>query len=312
MHCLFKFAWVKLLRSRLPSGKGIMGSWAKLASHVAFRKGQATYCGYQNEVEPGIWVGGIVGLKKILGAKSRAQAIAIMDELSRLGYIEYTIEEKTKKLTYRICDWVMECSGKACASGTVYAVEEYGFLCVSRLITQRLVEQNYIFEEADAWLDLWCHTVWEDPRNAFSFLAASLQYSNGAVLTLETLGKRWGWEKTKVWRFFKKNGDVFALHRLPGNYGCLIFNKSYPTGTDRSMPTSGEIDVVFKAQKRQIVEQEVSLEKRIALSDAIKRAYLSLGCWYYEGYCYKGYCYYDCKDNKYPSNTEVATTIRGP
>lgn len=32
-----------------------MGAWAKLASRVAYRKGTAKYCGYKNEVNPGMW-----------------------------------------------------------------------------------------------------------------------------------------------------------------------------------------------------------------------------------------------------------------
>jgi len=63
----------------------------------------------------------------------------------------------------------------------------------------------------------------------------------GAILTLETLGQRWGWEKTKVWRFFKKHGDVFALYRLSSSYGCLIFNKRYPVGAEVSLPEQEEI-----------------------------------------------------------------------
>ena len=39
--CLFRYQWVKLPRTHLPVGKGIMGYWAKLASRAAFRKGQA-------------------------------------------------------------------------------------------------------------------------------------------------------------------------------------------------------------------------------------------------------------------------------
>ena len=139
--------------------------------------------------------------------------------------IEYEIDKKTKKLTYRIVDLVLNCNGASC--GSVYAVDKYGFLCIPRNITERLVEKNYKFEESDAWLDLWCHTVSEDPFNAFSFLSACVQYKHDATLTLETLGKRWGWEKTKVWRFFKKYRDVFYLHRLPGSYGCLIFNRLF-------------------------------------------------------------------------------------
>ena len=69
MKCLMKYEWVKLMRSRLPQGKGIMGAWMKLASRAAFRKGIATYCGYKNEVLPGMWSGGIVGIKKIIGIK---------------------------------------------------------------------------------------------------------------------------------------------------------------------------------------------------------------------------------------------------
>ena len=85
--CLLKYQWVKLFRSHLPQGKGIMGHWARLASRAAFRKGQARYCGHLNEVSPGMWSGGVVGLKSILGVKKREKALDIMDELQRLGYI---------------------------------------------------------------------------------------------------------------------------------------------------------------------------------------------------------------------------------
>ena len=61
MKCLLKYQWVKLMRSHLPQGKGVMGSWARLASRAAFRKGTASYCGYSNPVTPGMWSGGIIG-----------------------------------------------------------------------------------------------------------------------------------------------------------------------------------------------------------------------------------------------------------
>ena len=51
--CLFRYQWVKLPRTHLPVGKGIMGYWAKLASRAAFRKGRAKYCGYTNDVIAG-------------------------------------------------------------------------------------------------------------------------------------------------------------------------------------------------------------------------------------------------------------------
>ena len=71
-------------------------------------------------------------------------------------------------------------------------------------------------------------------------MAPAIQY-NGAALTLETLGSRWGWEKTKVWRFFQKYREVFPLCRLPGSCGCLVWNQQYPTGTEVSLPSCEKI-----------------------------------------------------------------------
>ena len=154
MKCLLKYQWVKLPRNQLPPGKGIMGSWARLASRAAFRTGQARYCGYTNKVSAGGWAGGIVGLKSILAIKRRRQALEHMDTLADLGYITYSLDTKTKKLTYQVTDWVVRCSGEPCMGReAVYATEGYGFLCLPRNVTQRLAERHYQFAEADAWLD---------------------------------------------------------------------------------------------------------------------------------------------------------------
>lgn len=83
LKCLMKYEWVKLRRDTLPAGKGIMGAWAKLAARAAFRKGHASYCGHKNAVSPGMWSGGIVGLKSILGIRSRTQALEILDKLRK-------------------------------------------------------------------------------------------------------------------------------------------------------------------------------------------------------------------------------------
>ncbi len=334
--CLLTYQWVKLPRTHLPVGKGLMGYWAKLASRAAFRKGRAKYCGYTNEVVPGMWSGGMVGLKSILGVKSRATALEIMNTLQRFGYVRYTLDEKTKKLEYAITDWVVKCSGAECMSGAVYATDGYGFLCLPRSITQRLAERHYTFGESDAWLDLWCHTVWQDPCNAFSHLAPAVQFGRlGAALTLETLGQRWGWEKTKVWRFFQKNGDAFALHRLPGSYGCLIFNRLYPLDTEVSLPSCAEIERILEKMRicagnahivgpdntrlnkmicwysREIIAQAASncigqaSENRVALPAPIIRAYFSL-CWNCQN------CIYDCRGISIRTVHLDANHIRGP
>jgi len=94
MKCLRKYEWVKLPRDYPDMGKGLMASWARLASRAAFRKGNARYCGHTNPVTPGMWSGGVVGLKSILGAKSRPKALQTLDELANLGFLKYTLDKK--------------------------------------------------------------------------------------------------------------------------------------------------------------------------------------------------------------------------
>lgn len=318
MRCLMKFEWVKLLRSHLPERKGLMGMWARLASRAAFRKGTAIYCGYTNAVEPGMWSGGIVGLKSILGLKRRDRALRVLEELSNLGFVSYHLDEKTKKLSYTILDWVIKCSGQECMAGNVYTTEGYGFLCLPRTITERLVKADYTFDESDAWLDLWCHTVSDDPDDAFSFLSPHIRFRNGhSFLSLETLGRRWHWEKTKVWRFFKKNSETFSLYRLPGSYGCLVFNRLYPSNGAASLPSQTEVEILFrqitgagktcgcaKAEPYKDCDQTTAF--RVSFCGNIKRAYISL-CRYCKN------CNYDCKSNYISPTKELLTGgIRGP
>lgn len=336
MKCLLKYQWVKLPRTHIPAGKGVMGYWSKLASKAAFRNGKAKYCGHINTVVVGTWSGGVVGLKSIIGVKSRQKTLEIMDALAYLGYIEYALDPKTKKLTYKIKDFVVKCSGEPCLGpGAVYATDGYGFLCLPRNTTQQLAEGGYTFEDADAWLDLWCHTVWQDPHNIFSFSAPAVQYGQyGAALTLETLGQRWGWEKTKVWRFLQKHQDAFALHKLPGSFGCLIFNIQYPTGEVFTIPKQTEIvrildEIRIWGQNTHLtgtdnarINRQVALyshtlvkrrtpdpspepsEDRVAVLTPITRTYFSLSnC---------GNCEYDCERNKCGVLQLSGFYIRGP
>ena len=85
------------------------------------------------------------------------------------------------------------------------------------------------------------------PAMRFPSRRRAVQFGQyGAVLTLESLGRRWGWEKTKVWRFFRKHADAFPLYKLPGAFGCLTFNAVYPTGEQFTLPSQDKVERILR------------------------------------------------------------------
>ena len=249
MPCLQKYRWVKLARTCDIPRKGILGAWARLAMHAAFRYGVVVSSGQSDVIRPGYWIGKMAELMRILDCRW-GSVLPTLEKLSECGYIDYAWDHNTKRFSYSMKDWVSVGEVGQNSTGRFYATNRYGFLCIPRTLAARLVDRKVVFGEADAWIDLWCHTVWRDSRNVFSMLAPVIQYGYDAALTLETLGGRGGWEKTKVWRFFRKYRDTFALSRLPGSYGCLIWNRLYPTDRMICVPTDAEISECIRGLYR--------------------------------------------------------------
>lgn len=92
-----------------------------------------------------------------------------------MRYLTFDLDLRAKKLSPQIPDWVMACVGAACMEGAVYATRGYGFLCMPRYITDRLVFNNRTFDEVDAWQDIWCLTIYGDRGKEFSFLYTTVQ-----------------------------------------------------------------------------------------------------------------------------------------
>ena len=165
MRCLNKYRWVKLPRTQIPTGNSLLGNFIRLYASAAYRPGQAHYCQYINEVRFGEWIGGIVGLKSILGLSSREQALSVLEDLSDWGLLEYDYNPKSKRLSYRI---LQTQHAAVPPQGTPAYAREQGFLCLPRTLTQPLIQAGYVFEETDAWLDLWIHTIYQDSDSPLS------------------------------------------------------------------------------------------------------------------------------------------------
>lgn len=85
------------------------------------------------------------------------------------------LREAYPQRVIQVVDWVMACAGAACMEGAVYATQGYGFLCMPRYITDRLVFNDRTFDEVDAWQDIWCLTTYGDRGKEFSFLDTTVQ-----------------------------------------------------------------------------------------------------------------------------------------
>ena len=240
---LNKFDWVKVRRKDLDLPQSVLTDLLKLTASAAVQAGEILYCRHINEVAAGQWAGGVVGLKAILGEKNKTKAIDRLNTLAELGYVSYAIDNSTRKLTYNIIGYhpflIQGDADFACVDNKT------GFFAISRNVADKLVANSVRFSDGDAIVDLWAHTVFKDAKNAFCCLSPAVQFGSHAALTLDFLGKRWRWEKSKVSRFFSKYTEYFTLYKLPGSFGSVIYNVKYLENF--AAPSKEQVDMLCNA-----------------------------------------------------------------
>ncbi len=124
-------------------------------------------------------------------------------------------------------------------------------LCLPRNITQRLADQHYTFGESDAWLDLWCHTVWAGDRQCV-FLSGACRSirETWRRFDIGSLGTALGLEKTKVWEIFSEEWG--CLRSAPSGRAPTAASFStglYPLDTEASLPTGAEIERIIEKMR---------------------------------------------------------------
>lgn len=276
--CPINYKWVRVPRSLMPdNSKGLMKDYFKIAFASAYKDGVVKYCGYENTVKANQWVGGVAGLKRMLNRRTRDFTLDALFLLQEYNLVS-SFFEQGGKITVDVLDLVnfQTCSLKEQVQQDTeqyisehrddlsqseienlqrYALEfnekcyvndNSGFICVPRNLTQRLVDTGYVFDDADAFYDLYLHTVYDYGYNPFSEKCPVVMYDeNTSVITLEVLSQRWGWSKTKVSRFFKKFDAYFSLIKLQSSYGCVVFNKVFQTDSEFIVPSQQDcFDIV--------------------------------------------------------------------
>ncbi len=103
MSCQLKYNWVKLQRQQIPNLDGIMSFYLRLSARAASKAGIVRYCQFMNDIEPGMWSGGIVGLKSILGLKNADKALDTLRVLPDLDLITYDYNRENKSVRSKWC-----------------------------------------------------------------------------------------------------------------------------------------------------------------------------------------------------------------
>ena len=191
-----------------------------LFSYANFRSNERVIKGERYMEAPGQWVCKLGSLPRILRVHSKAQAMELMKYFEEKGFLQFeVIDEDEEIIRYTISDWKRHCTH---LEYNYYSYKGSGFfffpLPTGRLLLRAAqAEGRIVFSELDALMDMWLHTIVNDPSVKGSEYMPVVYYSNMhgmPLLSYTYLAKRWGWSKSRVGRFMIKAGEYGIISRV--------------------------------------------------------------------------------------------------
>ena len=191
-----------------------------LFSYANFRSNERVINGDRYMEAPGQWICKLGALPRILRVHSKAQALELMEYFQDHGFLTFEILDEEKEiLRFTIADWKEHCTH---LQYNYYSYKGSGFfffpLPVGRLLLKiARKEVGIVFSELDAIMDMWLHTILNDPKVRGSEYMPVVYYSNMRgmpLLSYTYLARRWGWSKSRVGRFMLKAGEYGIISRV--------------------------------------------------------------------------------------------------
>ena len=247
-----------------------------LFSYANFRSNERVINGDRYMEEPGQWICKLGALPRILRVHSKTQALELMEYFQDHGFLTFEILDEEKEiLRFTIADWKEHCTH---LQYNYYSYKGSGFfffpLPVGRLLLKTArKEVGIVFSELDAIMDMWLHTILNDPKVRGSEYMPVVYYSNMRgmpLLSYTYLARRWGWSKSRVGRFMLKAGEYGIISRVSFSSSrgsvismCRYCEMIYGEGCEElELSSIGEIIGIAKAID--VVEAEDS-EKDICI-----------------------------------------------
>lgn len=264
-----------------------------LFSYANFRSNERVINDDRYMEAPGQWICKLGALPRILRVHSKAQALELMEYFQDHGFLTFEILDEEKEiLRFTIADWKEHCTH---LQYNYYSYKGSGFfffpLPVGRLLLKiARKEVGIVFSELDAIMDMWLHTILNDPKVRGSEYMPVVYYSNMRgmpLLSYTYLARRWGWSKSRVGRFMLKAGEYGIISRVSFSSSrgsvismCRYREMIYGEGCEElELSRIGEIIGIAKAID--VVEADdskldISVESRVPPEKTIGKARKSL------------------------------------
>lgn len=251
-----------------------------LFSYANFRSNERVINGERYMEAPGQWICKLESLPRILRVHSKRQALEQLDYYEKYGFLTYEwLDEENEIIRFSITNWKEHCTS---LQYNYYSYKGSGFfffpLPVGRMLLRVAHKTDgIVFSELDAIMDMWLHTILNDPKVRGSEYMPVVYYSNMRgvpLLSYTYLAKRWGWSKSRVGRFMLKAGEYGIISRVSfsSSRGSVISMCRYremifgDTCEELELSSIGEIIGITKAADLVDPDEskmDISIETRV-------------------------------------------------
>lgn len=191
-----------------------------LFSYANFRSNERVLNGERYMEAPGQWICKLGSLPRILRVHSKGQALEQLEYFQTHGFLTYEcVDKKDEIIRFTIANWKEHCTS---LPYNYYSYKGSGFFFFPLPIGRKLLKvarktTGIVFSELDAIMDMWLHTILNDPKVKGSEHMPVVYYSNMhgmPLLSYTYLANRWGWSKSRVGRFILKAGEYGIIRRV--------------------------------------------------------------------------------------------------
>ena len=179
-------------------------------------------------VGPGEWICTLADLRTWFRCRFQHQAVSILEYLQKQNCITYSLLENKKVVKFKITDWPKD---NTVLEYNFPCKKDDGFFFFPIAKVHELISMGKC-SEMDMLLDMWIHTIYNDPSVQGSYSGPVVYYRNNTgnpVTSFQTLGERWSHSKTTVSRTLKKfeEMNLITLVSFTGKHGSMIYLNDY-------------------------------------------------------------------------------------